>query len=208
MPAATDRPPTDTGVPDAWEERYRAGRIGWDRGAPSPALAHWRQSGWLSGTRVLVPGCGLGHEVLELARLGLAVTAVDLAPSAVASLRTALARSGLSARVVEADLLAWDEGGEFDTVYEQTCLCALPPPRWPEYAARLHAWLAPGGRLLASFMQTHRDGGPPWHCDPHAMRELFDEPRWRWLTHEPLHVPHSPGQAECAYVIERAADLA
>jgi len=55
------------------------------------------------------------------------------------------------------------------------------------YAAQLHAWLRPGGRLLALFMQARKDSaaegfieGPPYHCDINAMRALFREPDWRW----------------------------
>lgn len=189
---------------EEWEARYRRGEIGWDRGGVSPAVDHGRAIGALRpGDRLLVPGCGRGHEVVALARAGFAVTAVDLAPSAVAAVRTALDAAGVSAEVVEADLLAWKPAVSFDAVYEQTCLCALPPARWSAYQARLAAWLRPGGRLLALFMQTGRDGGPPFHCDVAAMRSLFDESTWSWPEGEPLRVPHPNGLVELAYPLTR-----
>lgn len=67
---------------DFWEQRYQTGDILWDRGAVSPALVDWFETGALTPCRVLVPGCGRGYEVLELARLGFEVTALDYADRA------------------------------------------------------------------------------------------------------------------------------
>jgi SAM-dependent methyltransferase len=144
-----------------WEGRYRGGHTAWERGGLSPALHHWLASGVLKPGRVLVPGCGRSHETVELARRGFQVTAVDIAPSAVQAERDAIRAAGISAEVVKADLLTWEPEGAFDAIYEQTCLCALAPSTWQDYAQRLHRWLRPGGRLFALFMQTGYPGGPP-----------------------------------------------
>lgn len=186
-----------------WEARYRDGNTGWDRGDASPALAAWLAGGELAPCRALVPGCGRGHEVLVLARRGFAVTAVDFAPSAVDHLRRSLGQAGLEAEVLQADVLAWQPETAFDAIYEQTCLCALPEDAWADYAARLYAWLAPGGRLFALFMQTGQPGGPPRHCDLLRMRQIFAEDRWQWPETEPMLVAHRQGRFELGYVLER-----
>lgn len=186
-----------------WESRYQSGQTGWDRGAVSPALEHWLDAGELEPCRVLVPGSGRGHEVPLLAGLGFQVTAVDVAPSAIRALREALTRNGLQARVVEADLLRWESDTGFEAVYEQTCLCALEPDEWADYAARLHRWLTPGGRVFALFMQTGRSGGPPYHCEVSDMRRVFPESHWRWRSSQPIHVPHPNGLRELGYILER-----
>jgi hypothetical protein len=64
---------------------------------------------------------------LTLARIGFRVTGLDDAPAAVETLQARLAEEGLAAEVVEADVLAWEPAAPFAAVYEQTCLCALPP---------------------------------------------------------------------------------
>ncbi|HBB40937.1 MAG: thiopurine S-methyltransferase [Nitrospirae bacterium CG18_big_fil_WC_8_21_14_2_50_70_55] len=187
-----------------WEARYRRGETGWDRGGVSPAVGHWQTTGYLrAGDRLLVPGCGRGHEVVALARAGLAVTGVDLAPSAVAATRAALTVAGVEATVVEADLLAWEPAAPFDAIYEQTCLCALAPADWPAYALRLARWLRPGGHLLAHFLQTGRAGGPPFDCVVAAMRTLFAAPTWRWSAREPWGIDHPNGLRELAYPLDR-----
>ncbi len=185
-----------------WEERYRSGQTGWDRGRVSPALETWLADGTLAPCRILVPGCGYGHEVLTLARRGFDVTALDFADTPVRALRERLAAAGLRAEVVQADALTWQPDAPFDAIYEQTCLCALPPERWPDYERQLHRWLTPGGRLLALFMQAGAEGGPPFHCALPDMRALFPASRWAW-SEQLMDVPHSPGKHELGFILTR-----
>jgi len=185
-----------------WQGRYEAGSTGWDRGGPSPALDAWLRSGALPPCRILVPGCGRGHEAVALARAGFRVTALDYAPAAVAALRARLAEEKLAAEVVEADLFAWEPAAPFEAVYEQTCLCALPPEHWENYERRLASWLVPGGKLAAAFMQTDAAAGPPFACAPDAMRRLFAVERWDWPeTLEP--VGHPMGLVELTGILRR-----
>jgi cyclopropane fatty-acyl-phospholipid synthase-like methyltransferase len=148
-------------------------------------------------------GCGRGPEVVELARRGFQVTAVDIAPSAVQAERDAIRAAEISAEVGQADLLIWEPEGAFDAIYEQICLCALASSTWQGYAQRLHRWLRPGGRLFALFMQTGYPGGPPFHCDLDEMRRLFFEAHWEWPEAPPLHIPHPTGLYELGYMLRR-----
>ena len=195
-----------------WQERFQSGDTPWDRGAVHPQLDAWLAAGALAPCRILVPGCGSGYEVAALARAGFEVTAFDYAPAAVARTRENLAAAGRSAAVLEADALAWQPERPFDAVYEQTCLCALYPDHWRAYADRLHAWLAPGGRLYALFVQFLRAGavggaieGPPYHCDINAMRALFPAALWSWPKPPYPRSTHPRGLEELAVVLERRA---
>lgn len=186
-----------------WEQRYLDENTPWDRGEVSPALRHWLATGVLQSGRILVPGCGRGYEVVELAQRGFEVIAIDTAPAAVASLEQRLGDARVSAEVICADLLAWKPAREFDAIYEQTCLCAMAPPTWPDYSGLLSEWLRPGGSLYILFMQTGRPGGPPYHCDLSVMHELFDDAHWHWASTPPLPVPHPSGIHELGYVLRR-----
>jgi methyl halide transferase len=188
---------------DFWEERYRTATTPWDRGGVSPALLQWLGSGELLPCRILVPGCGRGYEVLELARRGFEVVALDFAPSAVTHLQSELAVAGLAAEVAEANALTWSARSAFDAIYEQTCLCALPPKQWQAYEAQLHRWLRARGKLFALFMQTNRDGGPPYHCGLQAMETLFPSARWKWSDAPFCEIPHPAGIFELSTVLER-----
>jgi len=185
-----------------WQSRYDQGQTGWDRGGVSPTLVQWLAAGDLHPCRILVPGCGRGHEVVALAKAGFEVTGIDFAPAAVAAVRARLGSEGLVAEVVPSDLFAYQPDRPFEAIYEQTCLCALPPERWTEYEQRLAAWLIPGGRLFAAFMQTDSADGPPFACRPEAMRALFAAERWDWPERlEPQE--HPTGLRELTGVLRR-----
>jgi methyl halide transferase len=200
---------------DFWQERFLAHQAPWDRGAPSPQLRVWLESGQLSpqtaGGRLLaVPGCGAGHEVAALAAHGFQVIAIDYAPAAIALTHERLAQVGAHAELVQADVLTWEPQAPLAAVYEQTCLCALHPDHWGAYAQQLYRWLRPGGLLCALFMQTIRDGaaqglveGPPYHSDINAMRALFPAQRWRWPKPPYAQVPHPMGMRELAVILTR-----
>lgn len=199
--------------PSFWQARFEQGHTPWDRGAPSPQLERWLADGALAPAdgRIAVPGCGAGHEVALLAGRGFDVVAIDYTAAAVDLTRRRLAAGGGHAEVVQADVLDWQPEAPLAAVYEQTCLCALHPDHWTDYAAQLRRWLATGGRLFALFMQMPREQaalgeivGPPYHCDVNAMRALFPGRDWQWPKPPYPQVPHpAAGFRELAVVLGR-----
>lgn len=201
-------------TPTFWQERFDKQETRWDRGAPSPQLLAWLDSGALQPCRIAVPGCGGGWEVAELARRGFEVIGIDYTEAAVERSRALLASQGLSAsnaRIERADVLAWQPDAPLDAIYEQTCLCAIHPDHWTAYAAQLQRWLKPGGTLFALFMQMVRPGatqeglieGPPYHCDINAMRALFPATHWDWPKPPCAQVPHPSLSHELAVPLRR-----
>jgi methyl halide transferase len=186
-----------------WEGRYREGTTGWERHGLNPAFLAWRDAGVLTPCRILVPGAGRSLEPVALAEAGFDVTVVDGAPSAVAIQRAHFERLKLSARAEREDLFAWSPDAPFDAIYDQTCLCALPPGLWPSYVRHLHQWLRPNGMLFILFMQSDRPSGPPFHCDVRAMRHLFGPPGWVWPETLPETVTHPSGLAEQPAILRR-----
>ena len=185
-----------------WQERFEKKETSWDRGSASPQLLAWLDSGDLQPCRIAVPGCGSGWEVAELARRHFDVTGIDYTAAAVERTRALLHGRSLSAEVIQADVLRYQPDESFDAIYEQTCLCAIHPDFWFQYARQLRAWLKPGGSLWVLFMQMIRPAaseqglvvGPPYHCDINAMRALFPEREWVWPKPPYAKVPH-PGLA-------------
>lgn len=190
---------------DYWQDRYVNQRTGWDRGGPSPSLLERLEQGDLKPCRIVVPGSGHGHEVLALARAGFEVTAIDFAATPVQRLRKKLEEAGLSATVVQGDVVAYQPDLPFDAIYEQTCLCALAPPLWEAYENQLFQWLVPAGKLYANFMQVETEGGPPYHCDIESMQNLFSPQRWRW-DQQRCSVPHPSGITEISVVLQKDPD--
>jgi SAM-dependent methyltransferase len=188
-----------------WQQRYDVGQTGWDRGETNPWLVQLLKAGRLEPCRILIPGCGRGHEAIELAKAGFEVTAIDFAPAAVEHLRNEFTRLGLAGSVIQTDVFSFCEPNPFDAIYEQTCLCAIHPDQWQTYQQLLACWLRPLGSLHALFMQSGQSHQPPFTCDVEAMRNLFCEPNWIWTT-EPTQVPHPTGMYELACTIQRGTE--
>lgn len=182
---------------DFWESRFQENRTPWERGEINPAFMAWRASGMLAPCRILVPGAGRSPEPAVLLDAGFDVVALDLADSAV---EVQQGRLGVG-RAVRADVTTWHPDQTFDAVYDQTCLCALPPELWPAYEAQLRRWLRPGGRLFILFMQTGREGGPPFDCPIPVMRSLFA--KWSWPEVLADGLAHGLGTVELPTILTR-----
>ena len=74
------------------------------------------------------------------------------------------AARALGLQVRKADFFALDEG-PFDLVYERAFLCALPRPRWPDWARRMAELVRPGGELAGFFYMNDNERGPPFGAD-------------------------------------------
>jgi len=202
----TDTPHDTPPDPKAfWAERYATATTPWERTAAHPAFAAWQDAGlFAAGAHIIVPGCGRSVEVVELARLGLTVTAIEFVDETLEWQQARLTEAGLSANLVRADALAWRPDTPADLIYEQTFLCAIHPRARLAYEDAVHAWLKPGGRLLALFMQKAEMGGPPYSCALDAMHTLFPDERWGWPDGEPLRTVHEElDLAELAVALER-----
>ena len=174
-----------------WNRRYAENDTPWDKGEAHPVLRGMIARGALDGL-TLVPGCGAGHDVRELARLGLPVVGLDISPLA---LERARAHAPAGNEVyLSGDLfhLPPEQRGTFDGIFEHTCFCAIDPARRPDYADAVADALRPGGRLLAVFfVNPGNDGdGPPFGCSEAELDRLFGG-RFR-LLEEHRQIPTYP----------------
>jgi SAM-dependent methyltransferase len=174
-----------------WNRRYEEGDTPWDKGEAHPVLRDLPARGALAG-RILVPGCGAGHDVRALARQGLAVTGLDIAPLA---LEQAWRHGCVAGETyVPGDFLRPPPGlrGSFDGIFEHTCFCAIDPARRADYVEAAASLLRPGGRLWAVFFVNpdHDGGGPPFGCPREELDSLFGG-RFR-LLEECAEIPTFP----------------
>ncbi|MEM9850527.1 MAG: transcription antitermination factor NusB, partial [Pseudomonadota bacterium] len=136
------RPPLDLSLRDpsdavAWADRLGAdvlptGSLRLAAGAQISALPGYGDGAWwvqdaaaalpvtllgdVAGQRVLDLCAAPGGKTLQLATRGADVTALDVSPGRLTRLRRNLKRTGLSARVVEADALTWAPEAPFDAI--------------------------------------------------------------------------------------------
>ena len=71
--------------PDFWEDIYKKYDIGWDLGGPTPYFSNIATK--LEPGKLIILGCGRGHDAIVFAKLNFEVTAVDFAPSAIIYLK-------------------------------------------------------------------------------------------------------------------------
>ena len=159
-----------------WDGRYRSGSDGWELGRPAPPLAEFLAHHPLTPKppgRVLVPGCGRGHEARLLADRGFTVVGLDLSSEALAEARRWHGEGHPRLGWCQGDLLDPQQRAglgltpsSFQGVVEHTCFCAIDPARRGDYLAAMQELLEPGGWLLGLFWCHGSPGGPPWGGDP------------------------------------------
>lgn len=148
-----------------WQGHYESNDLGWDLGQVAPPFVKLWQEKKLPVGKVLVPGCGRGHEVVFLAENGFEVTAIDFSKGAVTYLEKALQERGLSGRVLHQDFFGLDDShdGIYDLVLEQTFFCAIAPRQRRDYVLNVARMLRPGGMLVGLFYNKDKEGGPPYN---------------------------------------------
>ena len=165
-----------------WEQNYVEGHTPWNKGKASPPMMEWVSQNQPQG-RALVPGCGVGHDVVMLVDAGLDAHGLDIAPTAIAMAQAAYPDQ--ANRFVLGDLFAtpleWQ--GSFDFVFEHTCLCALPPEWRTRYETAAYQLLKTGAQLVGIwFINPEMDPdetGPPFGISVSELSALFDESRWQ-----------------------------
>jgi len=162
-----------------WQRRYEQNDTPWDKGLPAPALVDYLAKNTISA-RVLVPGCGKGHEVRALAKQpGCSAAGLDLSPAAVAEARRLAAEAGIekTSSFIEGDFfrLPAEMIGSFDWVVEHTCFCAIEPRLRSDYVVAAASALRAEGKIFAIFyLNPDTETGPPFAVSTEELDRLFD----------------------------------
>ena len=175
--ASPSAPPGSETDPTDWEARYQMGDTPWEKGEAAPPLIDFLSRHAIRG-KVLIPGCGTGHDVRALAAhapeeifpvgLDLSETAITLARSIPPAGRETYEQGNLFTLPD-----SWSQ--RFDWVVEHTCFCAIPPSLRTEYCRAISATLKPGGRFFAIFyLNPGSEEGPPFGVSKEEISQLFD----------------------------------
>jgi SAM-dependent methyltransferase len=159
-----------------WQRRYEQSDTPWDKGTAAPPLTRYLQSHAITG-RVLVPGCGRGHDVRALAaQPGCTAVGLDLAPAAITEATRLTAEANLAATFTLGDFfhLPPEMIGAFDWLVEHTCFCAIEPGLRPDYVRSAATALRPGGKIFGIFYLTPDiETGPPFAISPDELTAFF-----------------------------------
>ena len=170
---------------DFWEEIYKKDDIGWDLNGPTPTFEKIALR--LKPGKVIILGCGRGHDAITFAKLNFEVTAVDFAPSAVSYLSNLCKEKKVKVNIIQKDifLLGKSIKNYFDYVIEQTCYCEIDPSRRQQYETLIYRILKSSGRLIGLWYPIDKplkDGGPPWGVSISNLKNTFKK-NWR-ITEE------------------------
>ena len=209
----TERP---WGSREFWQARFETGDTPWDLGEASPTLAA-QVDELLSANelpprcRVLVPGCGLGHDVIAMAARGFEVEALDWSEDAVARVARNAAAHALEITPTHGDFFTL-ELAPVQLFIEYTFFCAIDPSRRADYARRAASLLASGDYLVGAFFVHAREAGlplregtsgPPFGATEEEIRGLFGADFHIRRLAPSLEAPASRRHFEWAGVFER-----
>ena len=157
---------------DYWQQRYQAGDMPWEKGAPSPGLVDFLAGHPdLPRGTVAIPGCGTGHDVRAWAQAGFTAYGFDIAPAAIRLAAEKTKAAGLTARFRTADFLRDRPPRRFDWIFEHTLFCAIQLAERDDYVRAAQRWLKPSGHYLAvNYLVIEGPGGPPF---PTTRKELL-----------------------------------
>lgn len=147
-----------------WSQIYQAQENpGWNLGEPAEALKDMLPRLKISRSRILVLGCGEGHDAAFFAQAGHVVTAVDISPAALERARKLYGHLE-DLHFVQADLfkLPREFDQAFDVVFEHTCFCAINPQKRQDLVKVWNRVLAPEGHLMGVFFAFEKRQGPPY----------------------------------------------
>ena len=150
-----------------------------DLAASLPARLLGQGANDFGGRTVLDLCAAPGGKTLQLAAAGWQVTALDASAKRLERLRENLARTGLSAEIVQADALQWQPAAPFDAVLlDAPCTATGTCRRHPDVLHRIGArqigemaelqaallaraagWVKPGGRLVYAACSLETEEG-------------------------------------------------
>ncbi len=162
---------------DDWQNHYDNDDLRWDLGQVAPPFIRLWEENKLPRGKVIIPGCGQGHEVLFLAEKGFDVTGLDYAPGAGELLLQSLKEKKLLAEVLNQDFFQLDENhnARYDLMLEQAFFCAIHPSSRSAYVETATRILKKGGLLAGLFYETGEEGGPPFNTTPSDILDHFSD---------------------------------
>lgn len=154
-PSLWDGMPSDARPFGSYEEAYAHDFAPWDQLPIATDLLALALLPGREEARLLDVGCGSGHNLELIERLGFRCWGIDVSATAVAK---AKAKSANPERFVAGSVtrLPWPDAS-FDVVTDIGCLHCLHPDEVAAYVAEVRRVLAPGGRFLCRSFKPREE---------------------------------------------------
>lgn len=163
----------ETNAEPFWTNKYNENPSPpWNLDKVHPELPSLLQQLKVNKCRVLVPGCGYGHDAAYFAKQGHIVTAIDISPNAIEKAKSLYGHID-NLEFVVADAFNLDDSYKkaFDIIFEHTFYCAVSPFSRDEVVKLWKSWLADTGHLLGIFFVVPKRTGPYFGGSEWELRE-------------------------------------
>lgn len=143
-----------------WENRYQENNTAWDIGYASTPIVEYLNSLKNKDLKILIPGCGNGHEAEWAHKNGFSnVHILDFAASAIENFKKRYPDFNID-YLHKADFFEHQE--KYDLIIEQTFFCAIDPSLRKKYAHKMHELLNENGILMGLLFDTQFPVSPPF----------------------------------------------
>lgn len=160
-----------------WTQIYNEeGNPGWNLGTAAEALKDMLPRLKLPKSRILVLGCGEGHDAAFFAQHGHVVTGVDFSEEAVARAQKNYAHLP-ELTFIQQDVFKLEPRFQksFDIVFEHTCYCAIEPSRRKDLVKVWRQVLHDQGQLMGIFFTMYKKQGPPYGGSEWELRQRLKD---------------------------------
>lgn len=161
---------------DFWCGIYQQSeKPGWDLSQASPIFKDMLPRLKLHRSKIIVLGCGEGHDAALFAEHGHIVTAVDFSATAIEKAKARY--SHLNIQWIQEDVfkLSHELNHQYDLVIEHTCYCAIPPNKRADLAQVWGRLLHSQGQLMAVFFTMPKYEGPPFGATEWEIRKRLEK---------------------------------
>ena len=164
-----------------WENRYQENNTGWDIGYASTPIVEYLNSLKNKELKILIPGCGNGHEAEWAHKNGFSnVHILDFAASAIENFKKRYPEFNTE-HLHKEDF--FDHQDKYDLIIEQTFFCAIDPALRARYAQKMHQLLNDNGLLVGLLFDTSFPAGPPFGGNKEEYDAYFS-PLFEYLRFE------------------------
>ncbi len=157
-----------------WEKKYQQNETGWNIGKISSPLKNYFDNLKDKSCKILIPGCGYGHEAKYLLDLGFEnVSVIDLSATAIKTLHKN-APNFNKKNLHISDF--FEHKKKYDLIIEQTFFCAIDPTLRNKYVSHCHQILNKEGKITGLFF--NKDFGndhPPFGGSKEEYLNLFQK---------------------------------
>ena len=171
-----------------WQNRYQHQETGWDTGHITPPLQQYLDGVQDKATKILIPGCGNGHEAHYLHKQGF--SQVYVCDWAAAPLENLLAQcpSFPKEHLIQGDFFELELEG-LDYILEQTFFCAIDPSLRSQYAQKTASLLKEGGQVVGVLFNENLQLGRPGPPFGGSKKEYlgYFEPHFSEVKMEPCY---------------------